>query len=106
MPSTTPWWKTPAGTGWTPCCAWCRPRGPRSTVRRRMDCRPTWTRWKAGSSARELLVLQALAQLGLEHLAVVVLRQCVHDHIALGPLEARDALQADSIQGSRVDHPA
>src|SRR5687768_11297463 len=99
----TPWCRTPAATGSMPCCASCRPRGPLSTGRRRMDCRPTWTPWKAGSSARKRFVLQPLPQLGLEHLAVIVLGQRFDDHVALGPLEARDALQADGVQGVGVD---
>src|SRR5437870_1231354 len=34
------------------CCAWCRLRGPRATVRRATGCLPISTRSKAGSSAQ------------------------------------------------------
>src|SRR5205085_2338128 len=38
------------------------------------------------------------AQLGLEDLAVVVLRQAVDEYIILGPLEARDRTQAQRVE--------
>src|SRR5438034_10451812 len=37
------------------------------------------------------------AQIGLEDLAVVVLRQRVEEHIVLGPLEARDRIETQGV---------
>src|SRR5580692_9014516 len=39
-----------------------------------------------------------LAQLGLEDLAVIVLRQRAHEHIILRPFESRDAVEAQRIE--------
>src|SRR4249920_203270 len=46
-------------------------------------------------------------QLGLESLAVVVLRQRLDEHIILGPLEARDRIETERVQlgaGRIADH--
>ena len=45
--------------------------------------------------------LRRVAQLGLQHLAVVVLRQCLDEQVALGTLEAGDVLQAVVRRASR-----
>src|SRR6187402_1303459 len=44
-----------------------------------------------------------LAQLGLQDLAVVVLRQRVDEHVILRPLEARDLAQAQFVQFARLN---
>src|SRR5436305_6356661 len=43
-----------------------------------------------------------LAQFGLQYLAVIVLRECVDEHVILGPLEARDFTEAQLIELARL----
>src|SRR5690606_10271781 len=53
---------------------------------------PLLSGFRVGTAS--LALLELLAQFGLEHLAVVVLRQCIDEEIALGPLEAGDQAEA------------
>src|SRR5436305_3698855 len=46
-----------------------------------------------------------LAQFGLQDLAVIVLRECVDEHVILRPLEARDLTEAQLVELARLYVP-
>src|SRR5262249_15019464 len=81
-----------------------------STSRARAGARRRRNRWAEpvparGASLAPAIVLrgESRAQLGLEHLAVIVLRQLGLDEIAFRSLEAGDVLEAEAVELARIE---